>query len=240
MTLSGHEDWVNRVAFSPDGNYLATLGQDYIVNIWDLSFGLAVTTIDIQSESTAALWAIDFSPDGAQLAIGSYNNIEFWDTDSGELLSVFEKNDVRIMAVVFSPDGTQLAFSTTNGIVKIWDLENNEELLHINAHNSHVWGMVFNSDWSKLATQGGEATIKYWDATTGELLLNLTGHTDSIFGPVFSPNGKSLVSASSDYTMRVWVLPLEELIALGEARVTRAMTTEECQQYLHVDACPVE
>jgi len=127
-----------------------------------------------------------------------------------------------------------------DGVVKIWDLDNNEELLHIKAHNSEMAVLVFNSDWSKLATTAGDVTIKYWDASTGELLLTLAGHTDSIFGLDFSPDDKSLISAGSDFTMRTWVLPLEDLITLGEARVTRSLKTEECQQYLHVDACPVD
>jgi WD40 repeat protein len=101
-------------------------------------------------------------------------------------------------------------------------------------------GMAFNSDWSKLATVSGEATVKYWDVSSGERLLLLTGHTDTIFDVAFSPDGNHLVTPSSDYTIRVWVLPLEELITLGEGRVTRSLTIEECQQYLHVEACPVE
>jgi len=36
----------------------------------------------------------------------------------------------------------------------------------------------------------------------------------------------------------VHVLPIEELIALARSRVTRSLTTNECQRYLHIEQCP--
>jgi hypothetical protein len=36
----------------------------------------------------------------------------------------------------------------------------------------------------------------------------------------------------------VYLLKIEELIALAKSRVTRSLTTEEYQKYLHVEVCP--
>jgi hypothetical protein len=38
--------------------------------------------------------------------------------------------------------------------------------------------------------------------------------------------------------VRVYLLSIEELVALARSRLTRGLTDEECQQYLHVDTCP--
>jgi WD40 repeat protein len=77
-----------------------------------------------------------------------------------------------------------------------------------------------------------------WEAETGQELVTLTGHTGVVSGVAFSPDGTRLATASRDGTMRVYALRLEDLIALAKSRVTRSLTTEECQQYLHVEACP--
>jgi hypothetical protein len=48
------------------------------------------------------------------------------------------------------------------------------------------------------------------------------------------------MTSGFDGIFRVWALDLDELIALAQSRVTRTLTDEECQQYLHLDACPAE
>ena len=40
--------------------------------------------------------------------------------------------------------------------------------------------------------------------------------------------------------VRVYELQMEDLVALANSRLTRSLTTEECQKYLHVEQCPLE
>jgi len=47
-----------------------------------------------------------------------------------------------------------------------------------------------------------------------------------------------MATASVDGTTRVIYLNIDDLIALAKSRVARSLTTSECQQYLHMDACP--
>jgi WD40 repeat protein len=54
----------------------------------------------------------------------------------------------------------------------------------------------------------------------------------------FSPDGKRLAASSADGTVRIYALPLDDIIAIAKSRVTRALTTDECRKYLHVDKCP--
>jgi hypothetical protein len=50
---------------------------------------------------------------------------------------------------------------------------------------------------------------------------------------------KGLLAASGgDGTVRIYVLPIEDLMALARSRLTRSLTDQECQQYLHVGRCP--
>jgi WD40 repeat protein len=79
-----------------------------------------------------------------------------------------------------------------------------------------------------------------WDADTGQELLNLTGHTDRVTAASFSPDGSRLATAGQDGTVRVYLLNIEELIALARARLTRSLSAAECQQYLHMEQCPLE
>jgi hypothetical protein len=56
----------------------------------------------------------------------------------------------------------------------------------------------------------------------------------------FTQDGARLFTASKDGTVRFYLVRIEDLLALAKSRLTRTLTLEECQQYLHVEQCPVE
>jgi WD40 repeat protein len=68
-------------------------------------------------------------------------------------------------------------------------------------------------------------------------LLTLS-HPIGFLRIAFSPDGKHLAIGGEDGNVRLYVLPIEELVALAQSRVTRPLTDEECQQYLHLKQCP--
>ncbi len=77
-TLTGHRAWVNSVAFSPDGSYLASGGSDRKVTIWDTETGKSVHTLDGKS---GYVESVSFSPDGSLIAAGFQNQVvKVWAT----------------------------------------------------------------------------------------------------------------------------------------------------------------
>jgi hypothetical protein len=56
----------------------------------------------------------------------------------------------------------------------------------------------------------------------------------------FTPDSTRLVVSMINSETRVYLPQIEDLFTLAKSRVTRSLTTEECQQYLHVEQCPTE
>jgi WD40 repeat protein len=141
--------------------------------------------------------------------------------------------------IVFSPDGTRLATASRDGSAKVWDAVSGKELFTLLGHDGTVFSVAFSPDGKTIATASADKTTKLWDALTGKELLTLHA-PDGLTNVAFSPDGLQLAVASRDGTDRIYLLKIEDLIALAKQRVTRSLTTEECQQYLHVPTCPTE
>jgi hypothetical protein len=77
------------------------------------------------------------------------------------------------------------------------------------------------------------------DAATRPYVLNLPAEGGRTGDVAFGPDGKRL-EVSGDAGIYIFVSPIDELVALAKSHLTRTLTTDECQQYLHVPACPAQ
>ena len=123
--LTGHQDSVWSVAFSPNGQRLATASGDGIARIWDNQGNQIALLTGHQNWLTS----VAFSPDGQRLATGSADGTaRIWDK-KGNLLAVFTGHQDWVNSVAFSPDGQTLATASRDHTARIWKVESLGELL---------------------------------------------------------------------------------------------------------------
>ena len=87
------------------------------------------------SGHTAGVESVAFSPDGKQIASGSWDNtIKLWDADTGQVIRTFFGHRSEVLSVVFSPDGKQIlsgsrgTIDNKNNIIKLWDIATGQEI----------------------------------------------------------------------------------------------------------------
>lgn len=238
ITLVGHKDIVLQVFFSPDGTRLASTSTDGNLTVWDLAIGRALFSV---FEFGDAVTSVAYSPDGKYIVAGGGTGGSGYgvilDATTGEKLFTLPL-DGFLGAVSYSPDGKRVALSDFNGTVSIWDAQTGELLLTLRGHTTWVYAIPFSRDGKWIATASSDGTARVWEALTGENVLTLNVDSQGVGGVEFSPDGKHLAVGGKS-GISIFYLQIEDVIALAKTRVTRQLTIEECQQYLHMEACPI-
>jgi WD40 repeat protein len=101
--LGRHGNWINRIAWSPDGRLLASPSYDRTIRIWDAAQGKCVAVLEGHE---SVVFSVTWSPDGQRLASCSADETtRIWNTKTWKKLTVLGKYESEVLTVVWSPDG---------------------------------------------------------------------------------------------------------------------------------------
>lgn len=195
--LSGHQGLVISVAYSPDGQWIATGSYDRTVKLWRRD-GTLVRTIP----QGASIEELQFSPNSQQIATAGVDGaVRLWNLD-GTLKTQFPKHGAAVWRVAFSPDGSLLASGSGDRTVKLWKLDGT--LVQTFKHKRGVWGLAFLDRRTIVSgTVGGTHYLWKVDGTLVKT-FEATGAPTNIWRIAVSPDGTRLATAHSDNQVRIW------------------------------------
>jgi WD40 repeat protein len=236
----GHDRDVNEVAFSPDGEHLATADWEGTAKIVDRSGRVIRALGGPQADFNFS--DVAFSSDGHLVATAEFNNrggerVRIWDWARRDVFLTIDAEGPSAQ-VDFDPNGPRVVLSGSDGLAEVWDVESGERLAVLAGPPGGVKDLVFSPDGSSVATASVDGLVRLFDADTGAQQLSLRGSGCAVEGVAFSPDGTRLASTSWCDGVRIWALDIDDLLEIARREAGRSLTDEECRQYLHVDRCP--
>ena len=218
ITLEGHTERVTSVAFSPEGQVLASGDLEGVIRLWNIRTG----THRMIATPHKSVNVVAFSPDGRTIMSREDTDFRLWDTETGQLKTRLEDTK-QIRTITFSPNG-QLLVGANNKEIRLWDAGTGKIKTEI---KNSAWNklLAFSPDGKTLAHAGGnDYTVQLRDSHTGELKNTFSGDpeyikmakistdgtpkkvdyaTKRVYTIAFSPDGGTLAVAS-DGEIRLW------------------------------------
>jgi len=199
-TISQPGEIVVSVAFSHDGEIIATGDNAGKASLWDVPTRARIATFSGpggQNPFRVAFSSVGFSPDGKILATSDENgNTYLWDVSSGAMIATLaDPLGDPVDSVAFSPDGKIVA-TGDSGRAYLWDVSSHSMIASLAAPPSYSFTSVaFSPDGEIIAASTTNGATYLWDVSSRTKLATITNpgrHTGDLIA--FSPDGDTIAT----------------------------------------------
>ncbi|MHB1425691.1 MAG: protein kinase domain-containing protein [Gemmataceae bacterium] len=237
-TSSGQEraNWaagqgeIYALAFSPDGERLASGGDDRVIHIWDAATGKPLSEC---RGHTSKILSIAFGQDGSRLVTAAHDGtVRQWDARTGRPLEPpYDRHTAEVFAVVYSPDGQRVASAGADRTVRLWWATGRRDQAVLRGHTGTAKDLAFSPDGRRLVSASydttyyhGDGTVRFWEAAREVTLPILVGHESYVYPVAYSPDGRWIASGAWDNTVRLWDATTGEVCAAPLPHPNRVRT----------------
>ncbi len=199
----GHLHKVRSIVFSPEGNYVASVGGfNNTARLWNTQTG---KNISIKRMHAKGINLVVSSLDGPTFATVGYDNVAYlWDGKTGNHKTTLTGHAKQVSCIAYSPDGKTIATGSKDGTIRLWDATTGNHKTTLASNKESVNTVTFSPDGKTIVSGTGNGDVQLWDIRTGKLKTTLTGHTESVKSIAYAPDGKTIASVSRDKTVRLW------------------------------------
>lgn len=161
-TLSGHQERVTCVAFSPNHSLLVSGSQDAKIKIWQLPNGEPIGEL---SGHEGVVHAVAVTADGKAISSSWDRTIKIWQLSTGECLHSFSGHLLPAVSITIRPNRPIFATGSHDGTIKLWNINTAECLATLAEHTHGIAAVKFSPDGSTLASCSADGTVKLWRST---------------------------------------------------------------------------
>jgi eukaryotic-like serine/threonine-protein kinase len=186
------------IRFSPNGHFLAKIGDDGHLELWHCETGEKVLGSQPQP-----CHAVAFSPDGRQIAVGGESSMVCFDLATGQEQRRWQVA-ARPHALQFNPDSRSVAVGYSRAdIVSVYDAEDGRHRIDLPVRAGTEVVIAWHPGGELLAVAGSDPRIQIWNVETQSRISVLDSHVQQVTILSFHPHAEMLLSASWDGA-RLW------------------------------------
>jgi WD40 repeat protein len=249
--LSGHQEMVGALAFSADGNRLASSAEDKIVCLWDVGplpdGGRKGTPLGRLVGHTDRIPGLVWHPDGQRLySAGWDTTVRVWNTSTCEPIILLNSHATQVHALALSADGGLLACADSAAAVHVWRTSDHRELCVFREDENEISALAFSPDGKHLVSGGGDRVIRLWSGVSESTQTHgqapagprrLGGRAALPAAPAqglaLTADGKRLISCSGGNAVRVWDTATAQLLMqLEEAQTVQTVAVSPDGRWL--------
>jgi len=197
-----HSKSVNDVKASKDKQFIASAGDDRVVQVRDA----AGNFLHQYMGHTQPVYTVEWAPDNSSRIVtaSADKTVQIWDANNGTTIHILQGHTNIVWAAGWSPDGKYAVSASADGTAIVWDASTGTQILTYTGHSATVRTVSWSPDGQSIATGSEDMTVKVWNASTGTTLLTYMGHTNFLRTVAWSHDGSRIVSGGRDRTARIW------------------------------------
>jgi WD40 repeat protein len=202
-----HVDGASGVAFSPDGQWIASVGADRLVRIRDIATGAHVRTL---RGSHSPLLGVAFSRDGKRLAaVGESGELRLWDPGNGRKHGSqgrwidLGEDEAEGNALAFSPTADQFAVEALDHKVLLCRGKDRKLEGALKGMEKRVYALAYSPDGESLAAAGAGGEVRLWNLKTRDREWSREIGSRAVLALSWSPDGSLLAVGSSGGDLRL-------------------------------------
>ncbi|HLI06433.1 MAG TPA: hypothetical protein VKV40_07690 [Ktedonobacteraceae bacterium] len=207
-----HSGFVDAVAWSPNGRYIASGGWDDTVQIWNAKTGAEVLSYKMGDIVDAVAW----SPDSRYIASGSWDHtVQVWDVQTGTLILTYKGHSEEVSSLAWSPRGRYIASGSWDHTMQVWDARTGTQLFSF-TYEDFVDAVAWSPNGRYIAVGVRDASTYVVDAQTEAPLPHIYASPDDadiVNTVAWSPDSRSIAVGGRNGSVQIWDVMTGTLIS---------------------------